>query len=262
MAYIMNKVPLNGFKEDGVTPQGPFSAIQSWSSNTLPENYAWFPASLMNEFYKPGLKCAGFVIPTYDESGENVVSLTQNIEGYEAWLATLPPWYQKGIPNKISELSKECNTRIEAGVDVELEPAVEANEEEGIKAKDAVIEHFDLKSEDQANISNAFMACLMGATEYPYHSKDNNCRVYTAKEFTTIYVTTQTYITSLNTKFNQLKQMVQSYEGQTDKESECMAITFDTELTGEYLTTYNSMMQTANDQIQAIVAKLSSTLNL
>ena len=256
MAYIMCKAPLGG--------TGAYPAIQSWSSSTLPKNsqgentHAFFPAEFMNTFYMAGKKCAGFVIPTYNDAGDTVTALEWDEEKYQAWLASQPKWYVKGISQKIDELSKESNEAIISGVDVVFQEAQEAIETG--EAVPEIREHFDLTVADQQNLSNLFQSCVLGATEYPYHCKDGSCKVYSAEQIAKIFVATQLYITHHNTKFNQMKQYVKSFDGQDDKESECMNIRYSDELTGEYLENYNSMMNTANQQIQSIMAKMTTTL--
>ena len=235
--YIMSQVPMS---------DGCYTAIQTWSKDELPENYAWFPESLMDTFYMPGKRCAGFVIPTLNEAGDTVVSLEWNDEAYNAWLETQPKWYENAIPRKIADLSKQSKESIENGVDVQL--------------SSGETEHFDLTSDDQANLSNMFSAMVLGATSYPYHCKDGNCKIYSKEDISKVYVTTMLYITSHNTRFNQLKQLCNSYEGKGDEyQSEFNAISYGMELTGEYLANYNTMMNEAQEQINTVLAKLTST---
>ena len=164
-----------------------------------------------------------------------------------------------------SETTEDTDTSVDGTTDSTTESATESATE-GTDTEDTttetpvttpVVEHFDLTMADQTNLSNAFNAVVLGATEYPYHCKDGNCKVYTAQELATIYITTQLYITSCQTKFNQLKQYVLSFEGEDESKSEELAqITMNSELTGEYLVTYNEMMKTAKEQIESVVSKL------
>ena len=235
--YIFNKTPNN---------EGIHTAIQTWSKDVLPEGYAWFPAELMDKFYLAGKKIAGCVNATYDETGENVISLEWNDEAYNAWLEKQPKWYENAIPRKIADLSKQSKESIENGVDVQL--------------SSGETEHFDLTSDDQANLSNMFSAMVLGATSYPYHCKDGNCKIYSKEDISKVYVTTMLYITSHNTRFNQLKQLCNSYEGKGDEyQSEFNAISYGMDLTGEYLVNYNTMMNEAQEQINTVLAKLTST---
>ena len=246
--YIFNKTP---------NSEGIHTAIQTWSKDVLPDGYAWFPAELMDKFYLAGKKIAGCVNATYDETGENVVDLVWNDEAYNTWVEKQPKWYELEIPRKISELSIASEKAIESGIDVQLRE----ESEEG--ANDGVVEHFDLTSNDQANLSNMFNAIVLGAESYPYHSKDNACRVYTKEEIVKIYVAVMLYITSHQTRFNQLKQLCNSYKGKGDEfESEFRAIEYNMDLTGEYLEAYNTMMASAQGQITAVLSKLTSGLSL
>lgn len=235
--YIFNKTP---------NSEGIHTAIQTWSKDALPDGYAWFPVELMDEFYLTGKKIAGCVNATYDETGENVISLEWNDEAYNAWLAKQPKWYENAIPRKITDLSKQSKKSIENGVDVQL--------------SSGETEHFDLTSDDQANLSNMFSAMVLGATSYPYHCKDGNCKIYSKEDISKVYITTMLYITSHNTRFNQLKQLCNSYEGKGDEyQSEFNAISYGMDLTGEYLVNYNTMMNEAKEQINTVLAKLTST---
>ena len=243
--YIFNKTPNN---------EGIHTAIQTWSKDVLPEGYAWFPAELMDKFYLAGKKIAGCVNATYDEIGENVIDLVWNDEAYNAWVEKQPKWYELEIPRKINELSIASEKVIESGIDVQL------SEESEEGANDGVVEHFDLTSNDQANLSNMFNAIVLGAESYPYHSKDGNCKIYSKEDISKVYITTMLYITSHNTRFNQLKQLCNSYEGKGDEyQSEFNAISYGMDLTGEYLVNYNAMMNEAQEQINAVLAKLTST---
>ena len=234
--YIFNKTP---------NSEGIHTAIQTWSKDALPDGYAWFPVELMDEFYLTGKKIAGCVNATYDETGENVISLEWNDEAYNAWLAKQPKWYENAIPRKITDLSKQSKKSIENGVDIQL--------------SSGETEHFDLTSDDQANLSNMFSAMVLGATSYPYHCKDGNCKIYSKEDISKVYVTTMLYITSHNTRFNQLKQLCNSYEGKGDEyQSEFNAISYGMDLTGEYLVNYNAMMNEAQEQINTVLAKLTS----
>ena len=233
--YIMAKEPMEA---------GCYSAIQTWDSDVLREGFTWFPAELMDKFYMAGKRCAGFVTPSYNESGDTVVDLVWNDEAYNAWLEKQPKWYEQSVPNKIKELSKASKAAIESGIDVEL-----SNGES---------EHFDLTSNDQANLGNMFSAMVLGATSYPYHCKDGNCKIYSKEDISKVYVSTMLYITSHNTRFNQLKQLCNSYIGKEESyESEFRGIKYDMELTGEYLENYNAMMTEAQNQINVVLSKLA-----
>ena len=240
--YILCKAPIK-------PEYNLYSAIQTWRSQNLPQDregnitHAWFPEEFMSTFYMPGKKVAGFVKPTFSADGTEVTNLEWDEEGYLAYVETLPKWYVGGVPSKIAELSQSCNKIIEAGVDVQFD--------------DETVEHFDMTAYDQANISNMATGAFMGMTAYPYHCKDGNCKVYTAEQIAKIYVTTQLFLTATNTKFNQLKQYVKSFEGAEDsKEFECMTITMETALPEQYQAVYDQMMQEAQTQIMGVISKI------
>lgn len=255
--YIFNTVPVNQ-NEEGQPEYKIYSAIQTWSSQELPEGYVWFDmdGSMGKEFYKENRKIAGLVDFTLSEDGTEVASVTYNDTYYQNYLNTLPAWSETGIQSKISELSRVCQQTIENGTDVTFDES----------QAETTTFHFDFTTEDQANINSLFNTILLGATEFPYHYKDGNCQTFTREQIMTLYITMQKFITHNITYNNQLKNfIVDSYTGSRDEEDEvaCKAITYgETQLTGTYLETYNQMMQVANTQVQNIITSLSSTLNL
>lgn len=254
--YIMNTVPVQQNKE-GEPEYKIFGAVQTWPSNmeTLPDGYAWFPESLMSEFYKEGKRIAGLVDFTLSEDGTEVTSVTYNNTYYQNYLDTLPAWSESAIPQKVSEFSKICQQTIENGADIVFDEADAEN----------TTEHFDFTTEDQANINSMFNAVLLGATEYPYHSKDNICKVYDKEKISKIYITMQATVTGQISYYNAMKNYLETeFAGKRDEESEAQfrAIQYGDPLTGVYLENYNTMMASANTQVQAIVAKLGETLSL
>lgn len=254
--YIMNTVPVQQ-NEEGQPEYKIFSAIQTWPTNMeLPENYAWFPETLMSEFYKEGKKIAGLVDFTLSEDGTEIVSCTYNNSYMKNYADTLPAWSESAIPQKVSELSKMCQQTIENGTDVTFDES----------QAETTTFHFDFTTEDQANINSLFNTILLGATEFPYHYKDGTCQLFTAQQISTIYISMQKFITHNLTYNNQLKEyIVDTYTGSRDEteEAECRAITYGTtQLTGKYLEKYNEMMASAEQQVQTILSKLSTTLNL
>ena len=253
--YIMNTVPVQQNKE-GEPEYKIFSAIQTWPTNMeLPENYAWFPETLMSEFYKEGKKIGGLVDFTLSEDGTEVVTCTYNNSYMDHYADTLPAWSESAIPQKVNEFSKICQQTIENGADIVFDEADAEN----------TTEHFDFTTEDQANINSMFNAVLLGATEYPYHSKGNLCKVYTKDQISKIYITMQATVTGQISYYNAMKNFLETeFAGKRDEESEAQfrAIQYGDPLTGVYLENYNTMMTSANAQVQAIVAKLGETLSL
>ena len=139
---------------------------------------------------------------------------------------------------KIAEMSAACNAAINAGTTVQMPNGTQ--------------EAFTYSTADQANVSEMFMACLMGAESYPYHANDEACKSYTAAEIMSIYGTLSMYKTGQLTYHNQLKQ----YIGTLETVQEVQAVTYGQELTGEYLVAYGTLMQEAQAQMQAVISKV------
>lgn len=139
---------------------------------------------------------------------------------------------------KIAEMSAACNAAINAGTTVQM--------------PDGTQEAFTYSTADQANVSEMFMACLMGAESYPYHANDEACKSYTAAEIMSIYGTLSMYKTGQLTYHNQLTQYINALE----TAQEVQAVTYGQELTGEYLVAYGTLMQEAQAQMQAVISKV------
>lgn len=142
--------------------------------------------------------------------------------------------------SKLAELSNACNTTINVGTQVQL--------------SDGSTESFTYDLADQSNVSEMFNAVLLGATEYPYHANDDDCRMYSAQDITTIYVTLSSYKTAQTTYHNQLKQYVKALE----TADEVNAVVYGQELIGTYLDKYNELMAQAKAQLDNIVAKVQN----
>lgn len=138
--------------------------------------------------------------------------------------------------SKISELSNICSQTIYAGTDVEYN---------GTK------KHYTYTVDDQINLSQLFSTLLAGATAASYHADGEACRMYDSAELTNLYVTLAAFKTSHLTYFNQMKQYIKTLE---DKEV-ITAIKYGDELTGEYLSNYNTIMKEAKEQIEAVIPK-------
>lgn len=142
--------------------------------------------------------------------------------------------------NKIEELSKQCNQLIVAG--------------SKIKLSDESEKEFSYSTDDQANISEMFNAILMGATSYPYHANNEGCKMYSAADIVIIYSTLSSLKTGQITYFNQLKQYVKTLNTVSDIES----VTYGQELTGEYLETYNTLVESASTEMQKVLSKVAA----
>lgn len=140
---------------------------------------------------------------------------------------------------KIAEIKESCESYIYAGTDVTL--------------PDGTIEHFSYTLADQSNISEMFTAIMAGATEYPYHADGEICKIYSKEQIVTIYGTLSLFKTEATTYHNSLKAQVNAM---TDTDA-INAVKFkETELTGEYLENYASMMTSAKTQLEAVLARI------
>ena len=145
---------------------------------------------------------------------------------------------EQAMAVKLAELSEVCGAAINAGATVTLPDGTE--------------EQFTYSTADQANISEMFTACLMGAESYPYHANDEACKTYTAAQIMAIYGTLSMYKTGQLTYHNQLKQYVKTLDDMED----VLAVVYGQPLTGDYLTAYNTLMQEAQAQMQAVISKV------
>ena len=140
---------------------------------------------------------------------------------------------------KLAEISKSCEDYIYAGTDVTL--------------PDNTIKHFTYTLADQSNISEMFTAIMAGATEYPYHADGEICKIYTKEQIIAIYGTLSLFKTEATTYHNSLKAQINAM---TDADAISATKFKETELTGEYLANYTSMMASAQTQLNAILAKI------
>lgn len=140
---------------------------------------------------------------------------------------------------KIAEIKQSCEDYIYAGTNVTL--------------LDGTTEHFTYTLADQSNISEMFTAIMAGATEYPYHADGEICKIYTKEQIVAIYGTLSLFKTEATTYHNSLKAQINTM---TDVDAISAAKFKETELTGEYLANYTSMMASAQTQLNAILAKI------
>lgn len=182
---------------------------------------------------------SGFIRPKWDEDTEAWIEAA-TAEQIAAWETEHPDpvSLEEKRAAKIAEMSAACNAAINAGTTVQM--------------PDGTQEAFTYSTADQANVSEMFMACLMGAESYPYHANDEACKSYTAAEIMAIYGTLSMYKTGQLTYHNQLKQYINALE----TAQEVQAVTYGQELTGEYLVAYGTLMQEAQAQMQAVISKV------
>lgn len=141
---------------------------------------------------------------------------------------------------KIKELSNICNVTITSGLTINL--------------SDNSNKEFSYSTNDQANINEMFNAILMGATSYPYHANDESCKMYSAEDIVKIYSSLSSFKTAQITYFNQLKQYVKTLNTVSEIES----ISYGQELTGEYLETYNTLIESASTEMQKVLSKVAT----
>ena len=213
---------------------------------TLSNQSHWIPGfiELTPEQEQTYIQHNGFVIATEDEESENGYSITPDTEKWEAWKAEQPDPAETAREAKLEELSVACNNAINAGTQVQL--------------TDGSTEPFTYGLVDQSNVSEMFNAVLLGATEYPYHANDDDCRMYSAQDIVAIYATLSAFKTGQTTYHNQLKRYTKALTAQ----EEIQAVTYGQELTGEYLESYNTLMAQAKVQLDNVLAKVAQTQEL
>lgn len=135
---------------------------------------------------------------------------------------------------KISALSSICNRQIVKGVDIDV---------------DGNTEHFSYTEEDQANIKELFDLAVQTNVPMYYHSDGNSCKLYTIEQIAALYKTAAMNKMHHITYFNQLKM----YLGTLNDLDDINSVEYGTELTGEYLNTYNSAMAQAELSMEALL---------
>lgn len=131
--------------------------------------------------------------------------------------------FQSLINTKLQELSTQCQEAITSGIEYNGE-------------------HFSYTLTDQNNISNTFQLAMSTGLSVPYHADGQDCRLYSKEEIMNIYFSQETNVTHHTTYYNQLKQYVLTLT----TEDEVSTVQYGQELTGEYLDTYNEIMQQAS----------------
>lgn len=138
---------------------------------------------------------------------------------------------------KISELSGICKNMIESGVTVII---------------DEKEEHFSYSAlDDQANIKEIYDSVLESKLPMYYHSTENGCKLYSVIQIVQIYAACALNKTAQETYFNQLREYIKR-ELNTSEEVE--NIIYGTELTGQYLETYNNALEQAKKIMATILS--------
>lgn len=141
---------------------------------------------------------------------------------------------------KLSMASDTCGQLIRDGIDVTLS--------DGEK-------HFSLETADQNNIDGIFNAVVLGATAYPYHADGDPCEMFSASDIVTLYVAYKSFVTQQTTYCNALRQWIKREE---DKDI-LSAIEYGTSLPDDLTAGMNKILAAANEQVQAIVSRLTQT---
>ena len=124
------------------------------------------------------------------------------------------------IQRKIDEINAMCEKNIAFGIDYNGE-------------------HFSYAVTDQNNIYNTMQLAKMTGFDTPYHADGKSCRLYSYNDIMNIYSLQEMNLTQHTTYANQLKLYVRSLSVIKDIEN----ISYGDKLTGEYLDTYNSIME-------------------
>ena len=141
--------------------------------------------------------------------------------------------FEAALTSKLTEISAASKAAIVAGIDLNNS-------------------HYSYETEDQNNISNAVTLANQTKLAVPYHADDESCRIYEPDEITSIYVLEETNLTHNVTYHNQLKLYIQTLTTKAEIEEVKYG---ETELTGEYLDTYNMIMAQAQEVIRHFIGQ-------
>lgn len=215
--------------------------IKIESEKAIPNEIITNGFSIINEFNDSIMADYSDYKTIYVESTDNAYYLStgdkyveptpENPEPTEPIIETL----ENIKTNKISELNTICNKMITSGVDVEI---------------DGKTEHFSYTIEDQANIDDIAQMAKSTNMEQSYHCDNGSCKLYTVEEITKIYMTQKMNKAHNITYANQLKLYVKSLKENAEVES----IAYGQDLTGEYLNTYNTIMEHEQSVAKAFIA--------
>lgn len=130
---------------------------------------------------------------------------------------------------KIEQMSQLCNDAIVSGVDVEL--------------SDGNTHHFSLTLEDQMNLLSLQSMIFAGADAIPYHADGEECRYYSAEDFTKIAEAATYWKMYQESYFNSLRAYIQNMEAVED----LLAVTYGMDIPSEY---HSEVFQTLVKQIE------------
>ena len=144
--------------------------------------------------------------------------------------------------NKLASVSATCEQLIYDGIDVTLSTGEK---------------HFSLQIADQSNIDGIFNAVTLGATAYPYHADGELCTMFSATDIVTLYMNYKSFVTTQTTYCNALRQWIMREE---DKDK-LTAIEYGSPLPNDLNAEMNTILAAAQEQVQAIVGKLTSAVS-
>lgn len=170
-----------------------------------------------------------------EEEGQIKLVITKvTDEEKEAWKkADEEKAFKIALASKLEEISASCKTAITDGIDFNGS-------------------HYRYDAEDQNNISNAVTLANQTKLAVPYHADGESCRLFEPNEITNIYILEETNLTHNITYNNQLKLYVQTLTTKAEIEEVVYGVT---ELTGEYLNTYNMIMTQAKEVIRHFIGQ-------
>lgn len=118
----------------------------------------------------------------------------------------------------ITRMSAACSTAIYNGVDVML--------------SDGETHHFSLSIEDQLNLISLQGMLSSGAETVPYHADGEECRYYSAADFTAVTTAATNWKLYQESYFNSLRAYIQSIDAMAD----LLAVTYGMEVPEGYQT--------------------------
>ena len=144
---------------------------------------------------------------------------------------------------KLKAASDACEQTICAGIDVTF--------------SDGTQEHFSLQPNDQTNIDGIFSAVTLGVTSYPYHADGELCKMYSASDIVKLYVAAKGHVTQQTTYNNALRQWIKRETSLGTLKS----ISYGVDLPEDLKAEVADILQKAKEQVEAIVAKLTTTVS-
>ena len=173
--------------------------------------------------------------------GISIADSTYRVYAYGA--VPQPPTEEEQMESLRSRLLTDasdcCERTIRGGVDVIF--------------ADGTQEHFSLQITDQTNIDGVFGSVTLGATAAPYHADGKACRMYSAKDILTLYMTVKSFITKQTTYCNALRQWIQREESF----EVLKGIHYGADLPEDLAGAMEQLLTEANEQVQNIAARMA-----